>query len=218
MIHSESLKRLNRIKMKTKEFVGTAILILLFILSIFVTNNFDPYIVKYLNYGIVGITIYIFFVVLATVVAPISATPLIPIAVALWGPLLTALINIFAWTIGSIITFVIARSLGKPIVARLINMETIQKYELVLGNKYLFWDVVFLRMALPVDILSYVIGLFSTMKMSQYILATLIGVTPFAFILSFASRGSLFFQITTIILVILFVYLGYRKINKLNQN
>lgn len=204
--------------MKTKEFAGIIILTLFFILGVFVANNFGSYVVKYLDYGIVGVAIYVFFVVLATVIASISATPLIPIAVTLWGPLLTALISILAWTVGSIIAFVIARSFGKPIAARLINMDTIKKYELVLGDKYLFWDVVFLRMALPVDILSYVIGLFSTMRIGQYILATLIGVTPFAFILSFASQGSLFFQITTGILVILFVYLGYRKINKINQN
>lgn len=203
--------------MRLKEFIGIAILTLFFVLGIFLAHNFDSYITKYLSFGVLGMIIYVLSLVLATVVAPISAVPLIPIAGVLWGPLITALLSIFAWTVGSVIAFLIARYLGKPIVSRMINLETIHKYESALGNEYLFWDVVVLRMALPVDILSYAIGLFSSMKISNYVLATVIGVTPFAFILSFALQGSIFLQITSAFLITISVYFGYRKINNLKK-
>jgi len=37
-----------------------------------------------------------------------------------------------------------------------------------------------LRMVLPVDILSYALGLFSNISFIRYMLATIIGVTPFS--------------------------------------
>lgn len=67
-------------------------------------------------------------------------------------------------------------------------------------------------MAVPVDILSYAIGLFASVSLRSYILATFMGITPFAFVFPYAARASLWLQILGGILALIAVYLGYRRV------
>jgi len=62
-------------------------------------------------------------------------------------------------------------------------------------HQNLFWSVVLLRMALPVDVLSYGIGLFSKMSFSTYFWATLIGVVPFSFIYAYVGSLPVWYQV-----------------------
>jgi len=59
----------------------------------------------------------------------------------------------------------------------------------------LFLGIIFLRMVIPVDILSYALGLFSKIKTRDYLLATIIGVSPFAFIFAYLGRMPFYYQI-----------------------
>lgn len=198
--------------MKPKEIIGAGIFILFFVAGTIIAREFSGDIVKYLDFGIVGMAVYVLVGIVATVIAPISTVSLIPIAVVLWGPFVVAVLSIVAWTIGSGIAFVIARRFGKPLIARFVDLRTIEKYEHAVGGTYVFWDIVFLRMVVPVDILSYAIGLFTSVKMGRYLAATIIGIMPFAFILSFATEATLGFQIMIAFLVLTMVYLGYRRV------
>ena len=63
-------------------------------------------------------------------------------------------------------------------------------------------------MVLPVDILSYALGLFTTIKTWKYILATFIGVIPFAFIFSYAGMVNIYYQIGAFVLAALVLLLG----------
>lgn len=147
--------------------------------------------------GRFGVVAYVVFVTLnAVIVAPVGAVPLIPLATEIWGMVPTALFNIIGWTIGSIIAFGIARVFGRPYVERLVGAKNLDKSEKYFPQNALFWNVVLLRMILPVDILSYGLGLFSTLRLSSYTLATLIGVTPFAFIFSYAATLPLTYQLS----------------------
>lgn len=198
--------------MKPKEIIGVTIFVLFFVAGIIIAREFSGEIVKYLDFGVVGMAVYVFAGIVATVIAPISTVSLISVAVVLWGPFTVAVLSITAWTIGAVIAFGIARRFGKPLVARFMDLRNIERYERALGGTYVFWDIVFLRMAVPVDVLSYAIGLFTSVKMSTYLAATVIGIMPFAFILSFAAQASLGFQIGVAFLVLVTIYLGYRKV------
>lgn len=204
-------------KMNPRELIGISILSAFFLLGIFIAHDFNAYIIKYLDFGILGMITYVVAGIIATVIAPVSTVPVIPLVAVLWGPFLTALLSIIAWSIGSVFAFLIARYFGKPIISHFINLETISAYEKSLGDS-LFWDIVLLRMAVPVDILSYAIGLFSSMRIRAYIPATIIGITPFAFLLSYSSRGSFTFQIIVGVLIIAMMYLGYRRIKNYKIN
>jgi len=198
--------------MPRKEILGVGVLLMFFIGGAVFSQRFSGEISQYLDFGLVGMATYVAAGIVATVVALVSTIPLIPIASELWGPLTTALLSIFAWGIGSIVAFLIARGYGRPLVARFADMEKVGKYEKALEGKYLFWNIVFLRMAVPVDILSYAIGLFSSVRLSTYALATFIGITPFAFVFSYVSRAPLILQIGAGLFAALAVYLGYGRV------
>lgn len=78
-----------------------------------------------------------------------------------------------------------------------------------LPKRYLFIAVVFLRIALPVDLLSYALGLFGVMRFWPYIIATIIGVTPFAFIFSYIADFDVLFQLGAFVVGILFIALSF---------
>lgn len=155
--------------------------------------------------GRFGMLAYVLLVAGAVIVAPFSAVPFIPLATELWGVVPAAIFNIIGWTIGSGVAFLIARSFGKPVVARMVGAETISGAERFLPRRRMFWSVVFLRMALPVDILSYALGLLSPMRFSSYLLATLIGVSPFSFIFSYAAALPLAYQFIVGVAIVGFV-------------
>jgi len=196
-----------------KEIWGIVILVSFFILGVIVANKFADDIESKLDFGLWGMGLYVLVNIVATVIAPISALPLIPVATVIWGPFLTANLNIVSWSIGSVIAFIIARHLGRPFVERFVNLNSVSKYEKALGEKYFFWNVVFLRILVPVDILSYAIGIFTTMNLKPYTIATIIGITPFGLLLPFAIEASLYFQIFVLALVLAALYMGYKKIS-----
>lgn len=193
----------------TKYILNLLLVIFLFVfISYLVQNNIgniEDYIVK----GYSGILLFIFIEIIATVVAPISAVPLLPIISETYGWFVAGLISIIGWTIGSVIAFLLARKYGSPLVKKLISLEKISKIEKKIPETNLFWSIVFLRMVLPVDILSYILGLFSRIKFNTYFWATLIGITPFAFILSYLGTLPLYYQISFFITGVLILILGY---------
>lgn len=154
----------------------------------------------------IGMVLYVGIAIVATVLAPLSAIPLIPIATALWGWQMTAFLSVVGWVIGAQIAFGIARRYGAPIVARFVSMERIRAWEKYVPQHNVFMTIVILRMLVPVDILSYALGLFSRIQPMSYFFATLIGVTPGA--LYFAYVGSLPVRFQLAAFVLLCVVLG----------
>ncbi|OHA84734.1 MAG: hypothetical protein A2408_01665 [Candidatus Yonathbacteria bacterium RIFOXYC1_FULL_52_10] len=197
--------------MTRTEIAGVVVFALFFAGGAFLAGEFSDAVSRYLDFGIAGMAGYVFVGIIATVIAPVSTVALIPFAAVLWGPVTTALLSVVGWTIGSVVAYVIARRFGKPFVARFVDLRTIERYEHALGEKYLFWNIVLLRMAVPVDILSYAVGLFTSVKLSVYVAATIIGILPFAFIFAYAAQATLNFQIVIGGVVLATIYLGYRK-------
>ena len=67
-----------------------------------------------------------------------------------------------------------------------------------------------MRMVIPVDVLSYAIGLFSTMSLKSYTLATVIGITPFAFIFAYTAKLPLWLQVCVLIFTGVVIIYGYK--------
>lgn len=137
---------------------------------------------------------YFVFVLLlfsATVFMPVTIMPIIPIAAPVLGPFVTGVLSVIGWTSGAVVAFLIARYLGRPILARLVSIEKIEKISEKIPEGTLFFFVVLIRLTFPVDIMSYAIGLTTNMHIVPYTLATMIGVTFFSF--AFAYSGDAFF-------------------------
>lgn len=193
---------------RLKSFIELLIIIILFVFfSYLVQKNLDS--IKNIIGNQFGMLFYILITIIAIVIAPISTMPLLPIASNLWGVFSAAILSIIGWTVGAYIAFIIARTYGIPIVKQFIPIEKINKLEKMVPRENIFWSVVFLRMVIPVDILSYALGLFSKMKTKNYVLATLIGVSPFAFIFAYLGKLPFYYQILAILIAIIILIIGF---------
>ncbi len=163
---------------------------------------------------IFGFFLYIFFSVFMTVIAPLSSVPLVPVASSLWGWEVAGILNIISWTIGAYIAFMIASKYGKPIVKKFVKLDKIEKIEKKIPKKHIFWTIVFLRVIIPVDILSYALGLFSNINVGKYLLATVIGVLPFAFLFAYMGEAELKDQVFSVIgfFVLIFLAIFLKKL------
>jgi len=194
---------------KNKSILSIIATVIFFILASYLVQSNSETIKEYIDYGFWGVLAYILINIISTVVAPISALPLIVVASNLWGWFWAGLLSILGWTIGSLIAFSIARKYGVPLVSKFVSLEKINRIEKRVPQSNLFMAVVFLRIVAPVDIISYALGLFSKISTGKYILATVIGITPFAFIFAFTGTLPFIFQIIVVIIAIILMLIGF---------
>jgi len=189
--------------------LGVIFLVVAYFVEIYRTT-FESFIYQHYYLGIYA---YIFFGITATVAAPVSALPLLPLMSQLYGWFLAGIYSIVAWAIGSYIAFLIARKWGKAVVKKLIPLEQLERIEAKIPEEHIFWNVVLLRVIIPVDALSYALGIFTNMRTNSYMLATVLGITPFAFI--WAYLGTLpwqyIFFMFSVILVFYVLFWFFRK-------
>lgn len=123
----------------------------------------------------------------AVVFLPLTAMPLIPMGSMVFGPLVTSLLSILGWTIGAVGAFLVSRYIARPVILRISDLDGLEKFIQNYTGKTRFILIVLLRLTVPVDIGSYALGLISSVRLLEYTLATLIGVTWFSF--AFAYLG-----------------------------
>jgi len=187
----------------------------LFVLVSYGTSVYKPQLGAFVEAGgIWGMAGYVVLTIISVVfVLPLDIPFLIPLGAHLYGVPTTALMSILGWTIGSGIAFLIARKFGAAVVEKMIGLDRVRAIERRIPTRNLFWSVVGLRMLVSVDLLSYALGLFSSLSWPSYLLATTIGVTPFGFYFAYAGTLPLHFQIVAIIAALILataVMLRYR--------
>jgi len=114
-----------------------------------------------------------------------GSLPLLPLVAQNFGVLPTALLSAAGWWTGCLIAFQIAR-LGRRYLERIISMEAVDRIEDKIPDDIGFGDIVVLRMILPVDVVSFALGLLKRLRFRTYAVASLIGILPFAFVMSYA--------------------------------
>lgn len=165
-------------------------------------------------FGVEGMMVYVAITIVAVVIAPVSTLPLLPVAVGLWGSLTAALLSILGWTVGAIVAFLLARRFGRPVIHRFVDLHKVEQFEKLLPEEHIFWSLVFLRMALPVDVLSYAAGLFTKINFNTYVFSTMLGVLPFAFIFSYGAVLPPHYQFVFGLAGIGALFVGYKKLKR----
>ncbi len=153
-------------------------------LSIFSMAYSLPFddVVRYAGeHKIQGAIILAILMCLSTVLAPLTILPVVPMVSPILGPFVTGVASYIGWGAGSIIAFWIARKWGQPVVFKLIDKESIEKTKQYIDEDMSVIFVIALRMTIPADALSYVLGLFTVISYRVYIFATLIGIAWFSF-------------------------------------
>jgi uncharacterized membrane protein YdjX (TVP38/TMEM64 family) len=184
-----------------KQIVSFLLIAGFFVLaSYFSQQNVEEVRVLILKGGAWSLVFYILAGVTATVVAPLTSIPLIPVVVQVWGVFLTSILSIISWTIGSLGAFWIARKFGAPVVSRMESVDKIREVVSKVPKKKIFWYLIFLRITIPTDILSYALGLFTNISWRMFFLTTLIGIVPMTFLFSYVGSLSLQLQIPLVII------------------
>lgn len=198
--------------MKLKTLLSLLVLILLFLASTYFAQIYSGELVLLVGEKrLLGIVAYTLVAVLTTVIAPLNSIPLMPIATNIWGPIITALASIVGWLIGALIAFGISRKYGRGLVEKIFSREKVDAFEKRVPQQNLFWSIVFLRMAVPVDMLSYILGLFSTISWTTYTFATLIGITPFAFVLAYTGMLPFRYQVMGMAVALIALFTLYKR-------
>ncbi|MBU4536710.1 VTT domain-containing protein [Patescibacteria group bacterium] len=196
------------------------VLILVVIFLVAWNIPFDVIKAYILQNPVLGGLVFVFLMILSTVIPPITIFPLIPVLGMILGPFIVMVYSVVGWTIGSIISFVIARYLGRPFIAKYISLEKIDKWENRIPEKNEFLYLVFLRIISPVDILSYAVGLFCRISLWKYSIASFIGVIPFSFIFAYGYDILLFKDKRTLyiaLIVVLIIIIGLINFKKIND-
>lgn len=137
------------------------------------------------QHPVLGAAIYVVLVVASVVLLPLSSLPLLPLATRRYGVVLTALLSTAGWWAGCLIAFQIAR-LGRRHLERITSMEAIDRLEEKVPEDVGFGGIVVLRMILPVDVVSFALGLLKRLRFRTYAVASFVGILPFAFVWSYA--------------------------------
>lgn len=156
----------------------------------------------------ISVVVFVLIAALESIIAPLSIFPLIPLASNLFGWVVTAFLSIVGWTLGAFIAFKISRVYGKPLVKKLVSLKKLEEFENKLPEKHFFLTIVLLRMFVTVDFLSYALGLFSKMKTSTYMYATIIGLIPFALVISYLGVVPIRYQIIGITIGLMIIFIG----------
>lgn len=177
--------------MKTGKTTTTVLFILFVILAVIVGLNpaiIDGLTQRVNDNSIGSASVFVLLLIVATVFAPITILPVIPAASLIFGAFETSLLSILGWTLGAMAAFLLARFLGKAVLQSLVSLKAIERLEDKIGRRTEFWYFVFLRMIVPVDILSYTFGFLSGIPFGSFSLATLLGVAPFSFIFAYGGE------------------------------
>ena len=168
--------------------------------------------------GVYGELAYVLISIFGALAAGISSTPLIPLALAIWGEGATIVMTATGWTLGSLLAFLLSRRFGEKLVCRIVNVCDLEDYKDRINSKGLFWKLLLARIFLPVDLLSYAIGLFTKMHWLNFLVATFLGSTLFTILAIYASELSIVTQIFLGIVFLLIFFIWAQKFIKKTFN
>jgi len=199
---------------KIKSAIGIILIVVAFIVVSYIVQNNLDFFKNYIENGFLGMIIYVLIVIASIVIAPINEVILIPVATALWGWFITALLTLLGWTLGSVIVFVLTRKYGAPLIRKLLPLDKIYKYEKFMPQNHLFVGIILLRIAIPIDVVSYAIGLFTNIRFIPYFFATLIGFLPLAFFLAYIGTLPAYVQIISFVIFLLVIIIGFLSVKR----
>jgi uncharacterized membrane protein YdjX (TVP38/TMEM64 family) len=183
---------------KLKEYLWLALVGGVLIAALLVVRAYSEELSRFIDqHPFWGVFLYILLNIVDAVIAPGATLPLVPVAANAWGHIPAALITTAGWTAGALVAFFIAREWGAPLVKKITSLDRLKQMRKHMPQD-LFWSIVLMRLAMPMDVVSYVVGLFSDMSWERYVLATALGLTPSAFVLAYLGKRTHGYEIITL--------------------
>ena len=202
-----------------KEVVGGLAVAILFLLASYGSGRFSDVLQKYIGEGeSAGMLFYILSIAVVALIPLATTLPLVPIAVAVWGNVVAALLTMLAWIASASVAFFVARKYGQRVVVRFIPMEHIKNFHHLVPRGNLLTAVfLFGLFGAPIDLLSYVIGMFTKLEYRYFIFTFVLGLVPFIIFLTYTVTLSFVYQtyiVGCMIVVWLFFYAKLKSNHK----
>lgn len=198
-------------KIRINSWLSLIAIVAAFMAVSFVVQKYTGFFIHVMgDGGMYGKVLYVVVTIIAVVVAPVSSVPLIAIASGVWGWVWGGALSIIGWLIGASIAFELSRSFGRELILNIMSDTTIERLHRIIPKHYSTLSLILLRMTIPVDILSYALGLFSNVNRRQYYLSTAIGIIPFAFIFAYVGIINYRWQLVLLIMAVLAAW-QYKK-------
>lgn len=172
----------------------------------FMANPFTPDGLQQLatRLGRWSLLLYIGLIALSVVISPIPSAPLAMIAGTLWGTVAAGIYSVIGGFLGGLIAYYLGRTLGRSTI-KAITGKAIY-FSKRKGEIYLGW-LIFVTRLLPVlsfDLISYGAGA-TGLSLPIYATATLLGMIPSTFLLTYLGDRLVVEFLQGMILAIIFL-------------
>jgi uncharacterized membrane protein YdjX (TVP38/TMEM64 family) len=129
----------------------------------------------------VGALLFVLVSALSAMLAFFSSAVLVPVAVQVWGLWGTIGLLWVGWIVGGVLAYTIARTAGRPMVARLVKAEALARYESRVTDHAPLGLVLLFQLGLPSEIPGYLLGL-ARYSLPRYLVALAVAELPWAIV------------------------------------
>jgi uncharacterized membrane protein YdjX (TVP38/TMEM64 family) len=164
-----------------------------------------------------AVFIFIGLQILQVVAAPVPGEVTGFVGGVVFGTAGGILYSTIGLAVGSWLAFVLARMAGRPLVEKIVNPETITRYDYVMKHKGMFLTfLMFLIPGFPKDILCYLLGL-GHMRQRDFLLVSTTGRLLGTVLLSLGGsflrdeRYGAFFTVLGISIIVILLVMIYRE-------
>lgn len=167
--------------------------------------------------ALLAIGLFVISATLGALISPLTNVPLVPFAVAIWGPTFTTLLLLIGWLMGGIVAYLIGRLVGERIVPYLVYRKKFETWSQQVNEQATFSTALLLRLVLPAE-LGYAFGVVRY-PLGAYSAITVLSELPYAIASAYASEAVLlgnalrFLGFSGILLMAILIALGINHRN-----
>ena len=144
----------------------------------------DLFVTRYFESSAV---LYTVILSISVVLSPFTIAPAVPFVAKVLGPSATFILTIIGWTIGSSVAFLLARYGGRFPVSKVYPIKRLEKNEYNLSRSPRWLRLLQTRFFAAQDYFSYYLGLSSDISYVRFLIISLLGSIPAAFIFSYSA-------------------------------
>ncbi len=134
---------------------------------------------------IFSVVVFIILSALSVLFFFFSSVLLVPVAVSVWGSLITTLLLLAGWILGAIISYILGRYAGYPILKYIIPLRKLEYYRSLFSKDSSLLLIFLVRFTAPSEIPGFALGIFH-LPFLKYLLITIFAEIPYAFVTVYA--------------------------------
>ena len=135
------------------------------------------------------LTSVIFTIILSAsvIVSPFTIAPAVPFVAKILSPPVTFILTIVGWTIGSVVAYLVARYGGKDLISKVYPSNRLDHTKYAFSKSPGFFALLQTRLFSQLDNFSYFVGLYTQTSFARFLVVTIVGAFPAAFIFSYSA-------------------------------